>query len=102
MSIHSFSNLRMTASVTQNDYAPGSTLQLRASLKEYNLPVEKRATVQAELEYPDHSRTTLSFAEIQPGIFETTTVGAMPGIYRFNAIAKISRTRARMLPASSF
>ncbi|HEX9327293.1 MAG TPA: hypothetical protein VF915_12295, partial [Reyranella sp.] len=108
VSMHSFSNLRMIAGVTQNDYAPGSTLKLRASLKEYNLPVEKRANVRAEVEHPDHSRTTLALAEIQPGIFEAAMVGSMPGIYRFTVIANgvsykgAPFTREQMLNAAIF
>lgn len=88
VSVHSFSNLRMTAAITQNAYEPGSTLTLRTTLKEYNQPVEKRAAVEADLEYPDHTKGVLSLAEIQPGVFETSLVAAMPGIYRFIVRAK--------------
>jgi len=88
LSAHSFSNLRMTAAVTQDAYEPGSTLNLRATLNEYNLPVEKRAHVRADLEYPDHTHGVLSLAEIQPGVFETAMVANMPGIYRFNVLAE--------------
>jgi hypothetical protein len=108
VSMHSFSNLRMTAGVTQNAYAPGSTLALRATLKEYNLPVEKRAGVNAELEYPDHTHATLFLAETQPGIFETTMVANMPGIYRFNVLARgvtykgAAFTREQILNAAIF
>ncbi len=106
--MHSFSNLRMTAAVTQDAYEPGATLTLRANLKEYNQPVEKRATVQADLEYPDHTQGVLSLAEIQPGIFETTLVATMPGIYRFIVRAKGGTykgapfTREQMLNAAVF
>jgi tyrosinase-like protein len=108
VSMHSFSNLRMTARVTQNAYAPGSTLSLRASLKEYYLPVEKRANVQAQLEYPDHTQGVISLAETQPGLFETAMVASLPGIYRFNVIAKgvtykgVPFTREQVLNAAIF
>lgn len=88
VSIHSFSNLRMNASVSQNAYDPGSTFTLRAKLKEYDLPVEKRAAVNAHFEYPDHTHGVLPLAEIQPGVFEATMVANMPGIYRFTTEAK--------------
>lgn len=88
VSIHSFSNLRMNASVSQNAYDPGSTFTLRAKLKEYDLPVDKRAAVNAHLEYPDHTHGVLPLAEIQPGVFEATMVANMPGIYRFTTEAK--------------
>jgi hypothetical protein len=108
VSMHSFSNLRMTAAVTQNGYAPGSTLTLRATLKGYNLPVEKRANVRAQLEYPDHTQAILSLAEIQPGVFETAMVANMPGIYRFNVQANgvtykgVAFTREQILNAAVF
>jgi hypothetical protein len=88
LSMHSFSNLRMNASVTQNAYAPGSTLTLRALLNEYNLPIERRSKVRAELEYPDHTHDILHLGEIKAGVFETTMVANIPGIYRFNVVAK--------------
>jgi hypothetical protein len=88
VSMHSFSNLRMNASVSQNAYDPGSTLTLRAKLKEYDLPVEKRATVQAHIEYPNHTNGVLSLAEIQPGVFESAMVANTPGIYRLTTVAK--------------
>jgi len=108
VSIHSFSNLRMKASVTQNAYEPGSTLTLRAILTEYNQPVERRATVKADLEYPDHTMGVLSLDEIQPGVFETTLIATMPGIYRFIVQAKggtykgVPFTREEMLNAAVF
>lgn len=108
VSAHSFSNLRLTAAVTQNAYVPGSTLALRASLKEYNQPVEKRAQVRAELEYPDHTQGVLILPEIQPGVFETTMTANMPGIYRFTVQAKggtykgVPFTREQMLTAAVF
>jgi len=106
VSMHSFSNLRMTAAVTQNGYEPGSTFTLRANLKEYNQPVEKRARVEADLEYPDHTQRVLSFSEIQPGVFEASLVATMPGIYRFIVRAKggtykgVPFTREQMLNAA--
>jgi len=108
VSIHSFSNLRMTAAVTQDKYEPGATFTLQATLREYSLPVEKRAEVRAELEYPDHTQGVLSLTEKQPGVFETTMVAGMPGIYRFTVAAKgvtykgVPFTREQILNAAVF
>jgi len=88
LSVHSFSNLRMNASVSQNGFVPGSTLFLRAALTEYGLPVEHRATVTAAVEYPDKSHGVIAFAEDQPGVFATSLVANQAGIYRFRIMAE--------------
>jgi hypothetical protein len=77
----------MSATLTQTAYDPGSILTLRASLKEYNLPVEKRATVQAQLEYPDHSPWRALLTETA-WHFRDEHGREHAGIYRFNVIAK--------------
>jgi Common central domain of tyrosinase/von Willebrand factor type A domain len=87
-SAHAFSNLRMAAKLTQSGFAPGSTLYLRASLTEYGVPVEHRATVTADLEYPDGAHGLIKFAETGPGIFEASLVGQQTGIYRFHLLAE--------------
>ncbi|AKJ29456.1 tyrosinase family protein [Caldimonas brevitalea] len=88
LSVHSFSNLRMNAVLSQDGFAPGARLFLRTTLTEYALPVERRATVRAELEYPDHSQTVLALPEVAPGVFETSLVAHVAGIYRFRVIAE--------------
>ncbi len=88
VSMHSFSNLRMQASLTQNAYAPGSTFTMRATLKEYNQPVEKRAKVRVSIELPDRSSDQLDLVEIQPGVFEGSSIARLPGIYRLTTMAK--------------
>lgn len=88
LSVHSFSNLRMSAAVSQTGFAPGSAMFLKATLTEYNLPVERRASVNAQLEYPDHTRTVLPLAETHPGVFETSLAADQAGIYRFRVLAE--------------
>ena len=87
LNVHAFSSLRMKAWVTQQSYQPGAQLVLRASLTESGLPVEKRAYVQADVQKPDGSSTTLSLAEVEPGVFESTLTAVQAGIYpaRFRA-----------------
>lgn len=84
---HAYSNLRLEANVAQNSLQPGATFTVRASLSEYGIPVEHRASMRAELERPDHSAATLSLAEVEPGIFETSTVAVISGVYRFRLLA---------------
>jgi hypothetical protein len=96
LSAHAYSDLRMNAAVSQNSLQPGATLTLRASLSEYGIPVDHRAIVWAELTRPDGSQSTLALMEIEPGIFETTTLAGMQGVYRFRAVA--SGTTLRGVP----
>lgn len=84
---HTYSSLKMEARISQNSLQPGATLTLRAILTEYGLPVERRADVQAELQRPDNTSAVLSLAEIEPGVFETSTFAAIQGIYRFRVMA---------------
>jgi hypothetical protein len=108
VSVHSFSNLRMNASVIQGGFAPGSTLSLRASLTEYNQPVERRAEVRAEVEYPDQSKAILPLAETAPGAFAASLAADLPGIYKFRLLAEGGTyrgapfTREQILTAAVF
>lgn len=103
LSVQSYSNLRMQAGLSQNSLQPGATLTVRAALSEYGIPVDHRATVHAELERPDNSKTTLTLAEIEPGIFEASTLAAIQGVYRFRLLASgftmrgIAFTREQLL-----
>jgi murein tripeptide amidase MpaA len=87
LNVHAFSSLRMKAWVTQDSYEPGAKLLLRASLTESGFPVDKRAYVQADVQKPDLSSTTLALAEVEPGVFESTLTAVQAGIYpiRFRA-----------------
>ncbi|NBH03489.1 tyrosinase family protein [Amycolatopsis sp. SID8362] len=88
VSMHTFSNLRMTAAVTQDGYQVGSTMTVRTTLTEYGQPVANRAQVQADVERPDGSHLNITLAEVDPGVFQTTMVAPLPGIYRFDITAE--------------
>jgi len=87
-SVHSFSNLRMNATVSQSGFVPGSTLSLRTVLTEYTRPVEGRATVTAALEYPDQTHAIIPLSETTPGVFTGSLGATLAGIYRFRLIAE--------------
>lgn len=87
LNVHSYSNLRLRAILSQNSYEPGATLTLRANITEYGLPVESRATVKSELERPDNTGTTLPLVEVEPGVFEASAPASMSGVYRFRVLA---------------
>src|SRR2546430_3900597 len=48
---------------SQTSFEPGATMTLRASLAEYGLPVENRASVRTELRRPDNTTTMLTRSE---------------------------------------
>jgi hypothetical protein len=81
--VHSYSNLRMRARLTQTSNEPGASLVVRAVLTEYGLPVAKRAQVRAELVRPDLSAAIVQLSEVQPGIFEATVQANATGVYQF-------------------
>jgi murein tripeptide amidase MpaA len=86
LSVQAHSNLTMRARLAQDGYEPGATLTVRAVFTEYGLPVEGRATAQAEMERPDGTRTTLALAEIEAGVFEAALSATLAGVYRFRVL----------------
>jgi hypothetical protein len=92
---HAYSNLRMEANVSQNSFQPGAMLTVRASLSEYGIPVDHRASMRAELERPDHSGATLALTEVEPGIFETSAPAVIPGVYHFHLLASGATLRGQ-------
>lgn len=95
LNVHAYSNLRMRSQVTQTSMEPGATLTLRATLTEYGLPIEGRATVQTELTRPDGTKIVLPLGELEPGIHETAVVATLSGIYTFWVRASGSTLRGR-------
>jgi hypothetical protein len=108
VTVQSYSNLRMTANVSQNSLEPGAKMTLRAHLSEYGIPVDHRASMQAEIERPDGSHTTMALNEIEPGFFEAATTASLEGVYRFHATATgvtqrgLPFTREQLLTAAAF
>ncbi|MCF6301588.1 MAG: VWA domain-containing protein, partial [Proteobacteria bacterium] len=106
--VHSYSNLRMNASIHQNSFEPGANIRLRALLNEYGLPIENRANINVEVARADGSNFTVALSEIEPGIFEQSFVANIPGTYhcRFLANGTTIRgnefTREQTLTAAVF
>lgn len=108
VSVHSFSNLRMTCGISQNGFLPGSSLALRASLTEYALPVQNRARVEADLEYPDHTHGSFALRESAAGVFDASISANQAGLYKFRVVAEggtyrgVPFTREQLLTAAVF
>lgn len=94
--VHSYSNLRMTTTLSQSGFVPGANLLLRAVLTEYGVPVNRRATVTALVTDPGRVQRTVNLAETAPGVFECTVATTLPGTYdmRITARGRTLRNRA--------
>jgi hypothetical protein len=95
LSVHSLSSLRLEARLIQTSNLPGASVTIRAVLTEYGVPVERRATVRAEVERPDHTGTVLNLAEVEPGVFEATFQATMSGVYPIRVLAQGATMRAK-------
>lgn len=95
LSVHSYSNLRMGATLVQSSYEPGARLLLRSVLTESQLPLAHRSQVTAEVERPDGSTTTVSLAEVEPGIYQASVDALLPGVYRARLLAAGTSLRNR-------
>ena len=70
VAVNAWSDVRMTATLTQSDLNPGAELQLVAILAEYGLPVDRRAKVSAEFTLIYGGTVTHALKERRPGVFE--------------------------------
>ncbi len=95
LSVHSYSNLTMTATADQDSLEPGARVTLSAMLREYDVPHEGRAVVTVEIERPDGSIAIIALAETEQSRYEADTVVTSSGLYRllFTAIGTTRRGR---------
>ena len=82
-----YSNLTFTAKSMQTSLEPGAVISLEAVLKEYDMPVEKRASVTAQVIKPDGNTSALSLLETAPGIFTADYKTGITGNYSFRIMA---------------
>jgi len=79
--VHSYSSLNFSAFVAQSSYLPGAELFLTAVLTEYEVPVEKRAKVWAQITRPDGTSAVIELSEDEPGRFSGKTLAFVVGLY---------------------
>jgi hypothetical protein len=87
VSVHTYSNVRLQARLSQSSLEPGATLTVRAALSEFDIPLAGTARVHAEVIRPDGTQTVLPLAEGDPGQFEGAMVAAGAGVYQFRLLA---------------
>ena len=86
---HAYSNLVFRASSLQASFAPGSTVQVFATLKEYDVPVVgSRAAVWAKVQRPDSSTFTLAMAGTETDPYSGSFNTSLPGVYTIRVRAQ--------------
>ena len=93
--VHSYSNLRMTTTLSQSGFVPGASLLLRAVLTEYGVPVDHRATVSVLVTEPGGLRRTVTLSEVAPGVFESSLPTTLAGTYDLRVAARGRTLRNR-------
>ncbi len=81
LTIHSVSDLAMSAVCTQLSHTPGSNAHLRATLTDSGIPLEHQARVTALVTAPDGSSRVVPLTESDPGVFDGDLTLAQAGIY---------------------
>jgi hypothetical protein len=88
-----YSNLRMRVRTEQSGFEPGADVTFMAELTEYDVPVENRAAVWAEITMPFGGTLNLNMDETGPGFFEGRFATTKSGIYHARILAKGSTLR---------
>ena len=88
LTVHTYSNLRLDATLRQEGFAPGDDVHLTASLWEYQIPLKSEATVWADVLDPNGSRATLAFSRTSAGDYSATWPTTKPGVYHFGIRAE--------------
>jgi hypothetical protein len=83
VTVHSYSNLRLDATLRQDGFAPGDEVHLTARLWQYQLPLGVPATVWADVVAPDGSRAVLPLARQATGDYRGALITTRPGVHRF-------------------
>jgi hypothetical protein len=86
--VHCYSNLTFQAEVLQASLLPGEEVRLVARIREYDVPVEDRGTVWAEIDGPGGGQTSVTLTPTpggdHVGAFKTTS----PGLYSIRVRAQ--------------
>jgi IgA peptidase M64/VWA domain-containing protein len=86
--VHCRSNLVFGATLVQTSFEPGAIATVAATLREYDVPVDGRATVWAEVTRPDASVLSLAMPRSEPGHHSATFVCSRSGLYNARVRAK--------------
>lgn len=79
--VHSYSNLTFLPRLVQTSFEPGATVEVLVQLDQYSVPLERPASVWADLTAPDGTTSTVTLGQTSPGRFAGTFVAAINGVY---------------------
>jgi hypothetical protein len=105
---HAYSNLQFVAGLNQNSFAPGATVSLRASLKQYDVPFTGDAVLWADVTAPDLTTQTIKLSLVQAGVYSASFTASQVGVYPCRVRgegyvdAKDKFTREKTLTAVTF
>lgn len=94
--IHAYSNLSLRARAQQSAYGVGSEVLLTATLAESGVPMQRAASVWAEVTTPSNNILQCVLSESTPGTYGGKFVANEVGVYR--ARVRASGTSERGLP----
>ena len=83
LSVHTFSNLRLDAELSQKSREPGGTAVVLASLVEYDVPLVAEAKVWATITGPGGALDTAGFDDLGGGRYQLEWPLKRVGAYRF-------------------
>lgn len=86
--VHAYSNLEFTARLHQTGSKPGGTAEIEADLREYDVPITRRADVWAEILEPTGSSSTAVLARVGDGRFRGRFDTIQAGVYTARIRAK--------------
>jgi subtilisin family serine protease len=93
--IHAYSNLKMNTFLTQDHYEPGATIQVKVQLSQYGIPLNKPASVTAEMINPTGIQKVISFTKTGEGEYVAKVKTDSSGVYRFRVMANGTTLRGR-------
>ncbi|MFK7770610.1 MAG: S8 family serine peptidase [Saprospiraceae bacterium] len=93
--IHAYSNLKMNTYLTQDHYEPGANIQVKVQLTQYEIPLNKPASVTAEMVDPTGQQKTISFVKTGDGEYVTKVKTDSSGVYRFRVMVNGTTLRGR-------
>jgi L-Lysine epsilon oxidase N-terminal/L-lysine epsilon oxidase C-terminal domain/von Willebrand factor type A domain len=94
--VHTYSNLSLRAHASQSGYEPGAKIDLSATLSESGVPMQRSASVWAEVTTPSNTVIRVDLLEAEAGVYRGSLSADRVGVYR--ARVRAAGTSQRGLP----